>query len=206
MAIAMSGAEESFHQVSVRKATSGAVESSRSQSSMACLRAERVLRSMQWRWLVSVFVGFVVLSQVNLQVRHAKGPWVVLGEGWEHAVMRPGLRALSWSDVYRRLEVQGSRGPGGVALGAVQARTGADGLAFGTRSVRQRCGRGCQKRSGGWEWQLGGGRACPLRGLGGGAAGDAAAGKGTRKTVREGGGRREGPQGTQRWERERGKW
>ncbi|KAJ1171077.1 hypothetical protein NDU88_002948, partial [Pleurodeles waltl] len=77
----------SFHQVSVRKATSGVVESSRSQSSMACLHAERVLRSMQWRWLVSVFVGFVVLSQVNLQVRHAKGPWVFLGEDWEHAVV-----------------------------------------------------------------------------------------------------------------------
>ncbi|KAJ1090164.1 hypothetical protein NDU88_003299 [Pleurodeles waltl] len=94
MAMAMSGAEESFHQVSVRKATSGVEVLSKSQSSMACLRAERVLRSMQWRWLVLVFGGLVVLLQVNLQLWQEKGPWVFLGEDWKHAAERAGLRVL----------------------------------------------------------------------------------------------------------------
>ncbi|KAJ1088927.1 hypothetical protein NDU88_002081 [Pleurodeles waltl] len=76
MAMAMSGAEESFHQVLVRKATSGEVESSRSQTSMACLRAERVLRSMQWRWLVLILGG-----GVSAGVECAEGVGVVANAG-----------------------------------------------------------------------------------------------------------------------------
>ncbi|KAJ1163862.1 hypothetical protein NDU88_004314 [Pleurodeles waltl] len=52
MARAMSGADEAFIQVSVMKATSGAVESRRSHSSMACLWTERVLMRMHLRWLL----------------------------------------------------------------------------------------------------------------------------------------------------------
>ncbi|KAJ1123272.1 hypothetical protein NDU88_001745 [Pleurodeles waltl] len=88
MAMAMSGAEESFHQVSVRKATSGEVESSRSQTLMACLRAERVLRSMQQRWLVLILGGMWALLQVKLQLWQEKGPCVLFGEAWKQVVSR----------------------------------------------------------------------------------------------------------------------
>ncbi|KAJ1219047.1 hypothetical protein NDU88_006618 [Pleurodeles waltl] len=69
----MSGAEVAFSQVSVRKATSGAVESRRAQISMACLRAERVLRRMQQRWLGSLACGVEGWMLVNLQFRQKTG-------------------------------------------------------------------------------------------------------------------------------------
>ncbi|KAJ1105281.1 hypothetical protein NDU88_002689 [Pleurodeles waltl] len=93
MAMVMSGAEESFQQVSVRKATSGEVESSRSQTSMACLRDERVLRSMQWRWLVFILGGMRALLQVKLQLWHKKGLCMLFGEAWKHVVSRLVLSA-----------------------------------------------------------------------------------------------------------------
>ncbi|KAJ1173105.1 hypothetical protein NDU88_004946 [Pleurodeles waltl] len=133
----MSGAEESFHQVKVRKATSGAVVSSKSQSSMACFRAERVLRRMQCRWFVLVVAGFVVLLQEKLQVQQEKGPLVCFGVARKHSVEGPGLRARSSRAEYRKQQVRGREDQGGVVLGAVQARTGADGLASGAPPARQ---------------------------------------------------------------------
>ncbi|KAJ1108031.1 hypothetical protein NDU88_005415 [Pleurodeles waltl] len=93
MAMAMSGAEESFHKVSVRKAASGEVESSRSQTSMACLRAERVLRSMQRRWLVLILGGMWALLQVKPQLWQEKGPCALFGKAWRQVVSRLVLSA-----------------------------------------------------------------------------------------------------------------
>ncbi|KAJ1127561.1 hypothetical protein NDU88_005960 [Pleurodeles waltl] len=87
MAMAMSGAEEAFIQVSVRKATSGDVVSSRFQSSTACLWMERVLSRMHFRWLLLVLglAGAVrVRMQENLHDWQAKGPWVRLGSAQQH--------------------------------------------------------------------------------------------------------------------------
>ncbi|KAJ1127538.1 hypothetical protein NDU88_005937 [Pleurodeles waltl] len=62
---------------------------------MAYFRAERVLRSMQWRWFVLVVAGFLVLLQMKLQARQEKGPLVFFGVAWKQVVEEPGLRAMS---------------------------------------------------------------------------------------------------------------
>ncbi|KAJ1134401.1 hypothetical protein NDU88_000853 [Pleurodeles waltl] len=92
----MSGSEEGFIQVSVRKATFGDDEVRRSQSLTVCLSTEWVLRRMQLRWLFVVLAWCLVdWGQAKLQDRQEKGPWECFEMAWTQAVERPGLRALS---------------------------------------------------------------------------------------------------------------
>ncbi|KAJ1208508.1 hypothetical protein NDU88_003893 [Pleurodeles waltl] len=85
MAMVMSGAEE---------ATSGEAESSRFNSTTACLWMEQVLRRIHLRSLRPTLVGgSLAWRLVKVQFRQEKGPQVACGEAWRQAGERPVLRA-----------------------------------------------------------------------------------------------------------------
>ena len=105
-AVTMSGAEAGLRQVSMTKMTSGASMSMRSQSSVACLLSERVLRSGQASWGCGDCVacglrteggeGVCELRHVKWQWVYVKGPTVECGVAWQQCTwLRLGSRAQS---------------------------------------------------------------------------------------------------------------
>ncbi|KAJ1170070.1 hypothetical protein NDU88_001951 [Pleurodeles waltl] len=91
----MLGAEDGFIQASARKAISGEDESRRSQSSMACLWTEWVLRRMHLRWLRSALAGGAAArGLVKLLLRQEKGPWMSFCEAWKQVADRPVLSVV----------------------------------------------------------------------------------------------------------------
>ena len=94
-----------------------------------------------WVVVLAVILVSAVASvlQVKQQLRQEKGPLVVLGDARLQLLLlwHPGSSTWSSAVVYRCR----AGGPGFMALGAVQARTATDGLAFGAQIARQLCGR-----------------------------------------------------------------
>ena len=117
VAVAMSGADAGFSQVSVMNTASGLWFVMVSQISVACLSSEQALIRMQWsslESLVFVFLGGVwtvgsveileslvaLVFQVKRQLQKEKGFLVFWGEVWTQLLLslRPGSQARSSSE------------------------------------------------------------------------------------------------------------